>query len=255
MSKQKEIVKHNPSTNIVVQDNPSWWASLTPTQRSVITWSGIAVGVTALSILGFHFFQKQVRENRATKTENLAFGDNKHATWAKQFKLGFENDMWWGMGTNEALIRKTMREIPSIEDYEKVEKAYTALTQGGSLPADLAADLSASEYDEILAIKMQKPLKAKDANGQPTYSPEGWATRIKAALDYSWWGIPGTDEDAILAVFNEMPTQRAFVETGLAYQKKYTGHKFIADLDADIDSYWSFDWRAIIAKKPKGQST
>lgn len=251
MKTQNEIVRQSPSTNIVVQDKASWWASLDQSQRNVITWTGIAVGVTAITVAGFYFFRKQVQHTKAVNTENHAFGDDKHATWAKQFRLAFDNDMWWGMGTNEDLVRKTMREIPSIEDYEKVEKAYTALTQGGSLPADLADELSATEYEEILAIKMQKPKKAKDATGKPTYSPLSWAIRIKAALDYTWMGIPGTDNEAILAVLNEMPTIKAFIETGLAYQKKYTGHKIIADLDADIDPYWSFDWRAILAKKPK----
>lgn len=249
MKKKNEIAV--PSTKIVVADKLSWWASLSKSQRDAIMWVSIGAGALGVGALVFHFLNKEYQETRATKTENQTFGDNKHSTWAKQFQLGFENDMWWGMGTDEELIRKTMRAIPSIEDYEKVEKEYKKLTQGASLPADLAEELSATEYEEILAIKMQKPKRAKDGTGKPSYSPIAWAIRIRAALDYTFWGVPGTDEDALLAVFNEMPTQRAFIETGIAYQKKYTGSKIIADLDGDLDPYWSFDWRAILQKKPK----
>ena len=250
MKEKNEIAKTN--TNIVLSDEPSWWSTLSETQRDVIMWTGIGIGVLGVGVLGFHIIRKQVRESKAHITENKAFGDNKHATWAKQLQLAFENDMFWGMGTDEELVRKTMLAIPSIQDYEKVEKAYQKLTKGGSLAEDLASELSASEYSEMLAIKRQKVQKAKDAKGGPTYSPESWAIRLKAAFDYTWLGIPGTDEEAILAVFGEMPDHVAYFKTKKAYAKRYPGHNLSQDLDGDLDPYYSFDWRVLLKKKPKG---
>lgn len=240
MKKKDEIT--NTETNIIVSDKkPSLLQTMTKGQRNVLVWAGIGLGVLGAGALAFHFLRKGVRKSRANSTENAAFGDNKHATWAKQFQLGFENDMSWGMGTNEQLIRKTMIAIPSIEDYEKVEKEYTKLTSGNSLPADLASELSSSEYEEILAIKMQKPRKAKDANGQVLYSPELWAKRLYAAMDYRTWGLFwGTDDDAIAQVFSELPTFNAFKATASAYKRLFPGYNLVADLDDDVGrEVWS----------------
>ena len=236
---------------IVQKDNSFGWSSLNENQRNWIIWTGIGLGITGLGILGFHMIRKNVLERKAFITENKAFGDDKHATWAKQFQLAFENDMW-GLGTNEELVRTTMLEIPSIEDYEKVEKAYKQLTKTGSLAEDLASELSATEYDEMLAIKQQKVKKAKDATGKPTYSPVSWAIRLRAAIDYTWLGMPGTDEEAILAVFGEMPDQRAYFKTKKAYANRYTGRNLSKDLSGDLDPYYSFDWKKILFAMPKG---
>lgn len=216
--------------------------------KRYVAWGVIALTTVAVGGIAFLIARQIVRNQKALKTQKQSFGNNKHATWAKQLMQAFDNDMWWGMGTNEELIRQVMREIPSKEDFDKVDDKFREMTKGGSLIETMSEELSSTEYEEMLAIKNSKPAKAKDAKpGGRIYDPKGWAKRLHAAISYYYGWFPGTDEEAIKAVFAEFPSYQAYKDTKVQYQIMY--HADLAsDLDGDLD--WSLDWRALLKKKP-----
>ncbi|WP_343636285.1 hypothetical protein [Fluviicola sp.] len=250
MESEANIKKLDQTVTPLIVESPQkqkLWNSLSDGQRRLfasLIAGGVVVGVAWLIIW---LVDRKVKKYRANLEENKAFGADKHATWAKQFKQGFDNDGWWG--TDVPLVRQTMRAIPSKEDFKKVQDSYRVLYQGANLIADLSDELTKTEFEEMLAIKNSKPEKAKGASSVKIYDPTGWAKRIHAAINYNWFAfIPGTDEDAIKAVFMEIPTQRAFYATATVYLKLYGNHLW-DDLDGDLN--WSMDWRALLKKKPK----
>ena len=162
-----------------------------------------------------------------------------------QLKMAFDNDGWWG--TDEPAIRRVLLAVPSKEDFSKVQTQYRRLYKGRNLIEDMTDELKTTEYNEMLAILQSKPEKARDVKGGRIYDPHGWATRLYNAMSIYYMGfIPGTDEEAIKAVFNEIQTKQEFEDTKDAYQSLY-GTSLEADLDGDLD--WSMDWRAIINQK------
>jgi hypothetical protein len=244
---QRRPSRRDDSTRIVVQtDKQGWWSSLSEGTKRVVATFGAIAGMSLVTYLAYLYARKVVRDKRAKVEQTKSFGKDRHATWAKLFKQGIDNDGWWG--TDVPLIRQTMREIPSQEDFDKVVTSYAKMYKGANMIADLTDDLTKLEYQEMMAIKNGKPKRAKDSKGVKIYDPTGWAKRIHAAVNYTWIGfMPGTDDDAIKAVFLEIPTRKAFYDTAKVYRKLY-GVSLYSDLDGDLD--WSWDWRAALKKKP-----
>ena len=238
--------QQQPTTQIVLdQQQRSWWNSLTEKQRQTIVSFAIVLGISVVALIAIKFASNKFRNVIANKEENSSFGEKQSTTWAKQLKMAFDNDGWWG--TDEGAVRRVLTAIPSQEDFQKVQVSYRKLYKGSNLIEDLTDELKATEFNEMLAILQSKPQKAKDA-GAPIYDPHAWAKRLYNAMSIYYAGfIPGTDEDAIRAVFNEMPSQQAFQDTKEAYQELYAT-SLEEDLDGDLD--WSMDWRGIISKKP-----
>jgi hypothetical protein len=167
--------------------------------------------------------------------------------------MAFENDMWWGWGTDEEALRKVIRAIPSKQEFKKVIDSYQKL-YAQSMMADMQDELTAGEYNEMLAIIATKPEKGTAAL-QTYLSPQqyqSWAKRLRAAFEVSTWGfIPyGTDEDAIKAVLMEMPTQAAFLQTAKSYMTEY-GDDLITDLKDELEIWELSDMMSILEKKPK----
>ncbi|MBI1836439.1 MAG: hypothetical protein HYR91_04150 [Flavobacteriia bacterium] len=244
---KKKTYKVAPTSIIIDTKQRSWWNSLTDGQRRFVTSLSITLGVSIIAITAFYFAKRKVQEINAKKEQSKSFGKDNHATWAKQFRQAFENDGWWG--TDVPLVRQTMRAIPSKEDFYSVEQSYRKMYKGASLIEEMSDELTKLEYQEMLAIKNAKPSKSNGTQTLKIYDPVGWAKRFHSALDYSWLGfMSGTDEDAIVAVFQEIPTQKAFWATANSYNKMYSVHLW-DDLDGDLD--WSLDWRALLKKKPK----
>ncbi|MBL4863038.1 MAG: hypothetical protein JKY09_08495 [Crocinitomicaceae bacterium] len=218
---------------------------MTDKQRQIIVSFSIVLGISVAAFIAIKFASNQVRNVIANKEENSSFGDKQHSTWAKQLKMAFDNDGWWG--TDEQAIRQVLRAMPSQEDFQKVQISYRKLYKGSNLIEDLTDELKATEFNEMLAILQSKPQKAKDA-GVVIYNPHAWAKRLYNAMSIYYMGfIPGTDEEAITAVFSEMKSKQAFKDTEQAYESLYST-SLGEDLDGDLD--WSMDWRAIINKKP-----
>lgn len=240
------------TTKIVVQqaDKQSWWSSLTPKQRKIISSTAIVLGISLVSVTAIYFGTKFIRGKIANVEENKSLGESDHASWAKQIKNAFDNNGWWG--TDEVLLRKTLREIPSKVDFKKVQTSYRRLFQGANLVQDMTGELKQTEYDEMLAIINSKPATPRDAKkGIPMYDPHGWSKRLNAAMNYNWLGLFwGTDEDAIKAVILEMPTQQAFLDTSKVYYNSY-GAGLISDLKGDLDSATMHIYSRMILRKPK----
>jgi len=230
-----KITQKKQSNPIVVQNGNkgSWWSSLTDKQRKVINTTAIILGISTISLIALYFGVRVGRKVISKNEEGKSFGKDKSATWAKQFKNAFDNNGWWG--TNEELIRTTLIEIPSQEDFNKVKKSYSKIYKGESLIKTLTDELKDTEYDEMLAIVSAKPKSSRDAKkGVKSYDPKGWATRVYSAVSYEWLGVGwGTDLPALNAVFNEFPTQKAFKDTAIAYKKKY-GSSLLADVKGDV---------------------
>jgi hypothetical protein len=235
-----------PVTNIVLdKEKKSWWNSLTDKQRQIIVSFSIVLGISVVSVIAIKFASAKVKNIVANNEENSSFGEKEYSTWAKQLKMAFDNDGWWG--TDENAVRQVLRAVPSQEDFHKVQASYRKLYKGRNLIEDLTDELKATEFNEMLAILQAKPKKAKDVKEGVIYNPHAWATRLYNAMSIYYAGIfPGTDEDAILAVFSEMNSRQAFEDTKQAYQSLYSV-SLEDDLDGDLD--WSMDWRAIINKK------
>ena len=241
------IPQNQPMVNIKLnKEKQSWWNSLTDKQRQTIVSFSIVLGISIVSVIAIKFASNKIRNVVANNEENSSFGDKQHSTWAKQLKMAFDNDGWWG--TDENAIRQVLRAIPSQQDFQKVQTSYRKLYKGRNLIEDLTDELLATEFNEMLAILQAKPERARDAKEGAIYNPHAWATRLYNAMSIYYAGIfPGTDEDAILSVFSEMNSQKAFNDTKQAYQSLYST-SLEDDLDGDLD--WSLNWREIINKKP-----
>ncbi len=190
----------------------------------IVTGTVVAVGGTIWAVS--HFIRR-ANENREQKK---SLDEGTPATYAKQLKMAFDNDGWWG--TNVPLVRKTFQEIPSKDFFRKVEKSYSALSKGENLNKDLESELTATEYNEMKNILSSKPDKQGGVvNNTNIY--KNWAERLKAAFDYTVGFFSATDEDAIRAVFQELPTQSAYVQVEKTYFNLY-GTKLYDDLIAEM---------------------
>jgi hypothetical protein len=212
----------------------------------------LAFGLAGIIVLGgaIILVRKMVSKQQADAEQKLTYQEGSTATLAKQIKMAFDNDGWFG--TNTEALRNTMRRIPSREVFRQTMNSYQKL-YNSSLLRDMESELQLSEYNEMLAIISAKPEKynASSVTQQLTsVQYQGWAARLKAAFDKSYGFIPGTDEAAIKAVFNEIPTQAAFVQVGVAYKGLY-GRDLITDLKGELE-FWEYTpYLQIIYQKPK----
>src|SRR5689334_14014601 len=116
MKREANIQKRekNGTTQIILDRNQrSWWNTLSDGQRKFIASLSVILGVSVIGLIAWFFINRKIKNVKAAKVQTQSFGSDKHATWAKQFMQAFDNDLWWGMGTNEELIRQIMRAIPS----------------------------------------------------------------------------------------------------------------------------------------------
>jgi len=215
----------------------------------------IKYGILGLVVLGGCFFigRAIIRKARSTSEEKKTYEEGNAATYAKQIKMAFENDMWFGWGTDEEALRRIIRAIPSKEELRKVISSYQKLYTR-SMMADMKDELTTNEYNEMLAIISTKPERGT-ATMQVQSNPlqyKAWAKRLRAAFEVSTWGfLPyGTDEDAIEAVLIEMPTQAAFMETAKAYKAEYNDD-LMSDLKSELEFGEWGDMMSILNNKPK----
>jgi hypothetical protein len=200
------------------------------------------VGVGGTIWLGNKLIHKAI----SNKEENKSFEDGSSATIAKQIKMAFDNDGWWG--TNIPALREALISVESQKDWDAVVKSYAKL-YNSNLLKDITDELQTTEYNEMLQIINAKPLKRGQAMPQANQY-RAWAKRLKAAFDKSYGFLPGTDEAAMLATFNEMPSQRAFILTGIEYKKLYNKN-LIDDIKSESEGTEYAQWMSIIIKKKK----
>jgi hypothetical protein len=213
----------------------------------------LTYGIVGLVVLSGSFFigRSIVRHARATSEEKKTYDDSNAAYYAQKLKMAFENDNYFGWGTDEQSIREIIRKIPSKDEFKKVVNSYQKL-YARSLMMDLKEELTTTEYNEMLAIIGGKADNITK-NGKPIIGAQqylSWAKRLKAAFDITYWFVPGTDEPAIKAVFMEIPTQADFQKVAKAYQNEYS-NDLISDLKSEME-FWEYaPMMEIINKKPK----
>lgn len=207
-----------------------------------------AGGTVVVTVGTFFLGRKIVRSLVSNREEKKTLTEDSPATYAKQIKMAFENDGWFGTDTEK--LRTVLREIPSKQVLTKVASSYQKL-YNSSMYKDLSDELQSTEYNEMLSIINAMPDRiGKKGEPQQLTSKNytEWAKRMKAAYDKTYGPFPGTDEDAVKAVFTEMPTQAAFVETAKAYYKEYNSN-MLDDLKSEMDD-WQ-DYIKIILSKPQ----
>ncbi len=191
-----------------------------------------------------------IRKSRANVEERKTMEDGSAATFAKQLKMAFENDGW--PGTDEEAIRNVLRKIASKEDFKQVMDSYQRL-YNESLLRDLKDELTTSEYNEMLAIISAKPDRYNMNTATPALTAQqyqAWARRLKAAFDLSYGIIPATDEQAIRAVFLEIPTQAAFQQVAAIYKAEF-GNDLISALQSELE-FWEYSpMMQLITSKPQ----
>lgn len=210
--------------------------------REKLLWSVLgAAGVTGLAIVVKKFVINKIED----KAHEKSFEDGTPQTIAKQIKMAFENDGYWG--TDVDTLRKVLTEIKSKAQMKKIYDAYTK-EYHNNLYKDMSDELQTSEYNEMLQIIAAKPDKEGQAPTTNQYT--AWAKRLKAAFDKTYGFISGTDEKAIKAVFNEIPTQTAFIQVGKAYYKEF-GENLITALKGELEVWEYGDYMKNITAKRK----
>jgi hypothetical protein len=120
--------------------------------KTVVVYSSLGVGTaTGLFFLARHFYKKSV----ANQSEKRSLEDGDPATYAKQLKMAFENDNYFGWGTNWNVVKQVFNELPSKSMYSKVQREYLRM-YSKSLNADLEDELSSDEYNELIRILNEK---------------------------------------------------------------------------------------------------
>ena len=209
---------------------------------------GIATTLFAggLFLIGRHFYRQVV----ANKSEKDTFRDGNAATDAKLIKMSFENDGYWG--TDKTQLRRVILAIPSKDHFRRVVDQYNNLYAPDNLMRDMKSELKTTEYEEIVAILSAKPETGEELT-KVQLTPlqyDAWCKRLKAAFDITYGIFPGTDEEAIKAVFNEIPTQTAFEQLKVVYWNKY-GSDFMKDLNSELEFWEKGDMMKIITSKEK----
>jgi len=232
------------------QTQPVPVQAVQPTQQDKETWTlkeKILFSLLGVVVVGgtIYIGRKIILDKIANKEENKSFEDGTSATSAKQIKMAFENDGW--PGTDTESLRSTLREIPSKEEFAKVVKSYQKL-YNGNLIKDMSDELQSTEYNEMLQILAAKPDKKGQAPSPVAYT--AWAKRMKAAFDKEYGFFGGTDAEAIIAVFNEIPTQTSFVKVAVEYKRLY-GTNMLEDMKSESEFGQYDDWMKIITAKRK----
>lgn len=200
-----------------------------------------AAGLTGLVVLG----KKLIDNHISGKAHAKSFEEGTPETIAKQIKMAYENDGYWG--TDTEALRRVLTNITSRDELDKVFKAYKK-EYGSNMYYDMSDELQSTEYNEMIQIIAAKPQRNGEAPTANQFT--AWAKRLKAAFDKSYGFLPGTDEEAIRAVFNEIPTQAAYINVGKAYYKEY-GTNLTDDLNSELEIWEYSDYMKIILAKPK----
>jgi hypothetical protein len=119
--------------------------------EKIVVGSALAAGVF---LVVRHYYNKY----QTSKHEKHSMEEGNPATYASLFKMAFENDMPFGMGTNEEKVFEVLRDIPSKTMYGKVQQAYKDLYKT-HLNSDLKDELSTDEFSKALKMLANKKEK------------------------------------------------------------------------------------------------
>ncbi len=197
------------------------------------------LGATGLALTGVVIVQA-VRQRAARKSDAKSFEVGSPASYAKQIHNAIDNKHWWSSEMMDT-IRGIYREFKNDAELKAVQAEYRIQNPKHELNTDLSAALSPGQLTELLQI-----MAGKAEPGQPLTDAQfkAWATRINAAVVGA-----GTDEEAIKAVFLEIPTQTVYGQIALAYYQKF-GATLEDDLLGDLEVWEYPQFMSIIHSKP-----
>jgi hypothetical protein len=207
-------------------------------------------GSILVAIGTFFVGRKIVHSAVSNQEEKKTFTEDSPATYAKRIKMAFDNDGW--PGTDTVSLRTVLRAIPSKHSMTQVASSYQKL-YNSNIYRDMSGELQTTEYNEMLSIISAKPDRIGKKGEQQILTAknyEEWAKRLKAAFDKTYGPLPGTDENAIVAVFQEIPTQADFIQVGAQYKVLYETN-LIDDLKSESEFGQYSDWMKIITSKPQ----
>jgi hypothetical protein len=116
--------------------------------KTFVVYSTLGVSTaTGLFLVARHFYKKAL----ANQSEKRSMEEGDPATFAKQLKMAFENDNYFGWGTNWIVVKQVFESIPSKSMYTKVQREYLRM-YAKSLNADLEDELTSDEYNELIRI-------------------------------------------------------------------------------------------------------
>lgn len=125
--------------------------TLTKIKVAVIE-SALALGLAA----GVFFTGRYVvRRLKRKRSQNRSLDEGDPSSWALQLKMAFENDNYFGWGTDVEAVKRVFREVPSKSMYAKIQKRYEDL-YSSNLNADLKSELDSQEMNEVMAIYNSK---------------------------------------------------------------------------------------------------
>lgn len=199
---------------------------------------------TGLYFGGRYFYRNYQQKNSAKETLTDDAPENYAARMQKAL---FYN--WFG--ANVELVRQLFKEIPSQEVFQKTVAKYQEITKGGKnqMYLDLKKQLTAQEFYEMQNILSVKPAKTGQKTVFDMKAAAAIAHRIKAAFDYTWMGMDGTDKVALKQALIDIPSIKGFAMVMVAYKQQYKTD-LTADLDSELDAF-DFSWKDIVYTKPK----
>lgn len=112
----------------------------------------LATAAGAGTFIGIRYVVKNLKQGLQEKN---ALYEGDPAAYATQLKMAFENDTWFGWGTDEEIVFRTLEEIHSKAIFSKVQNTYRDLF-GNSLAADLKEELSTEDYIQAMQILNSK---------------------------------------------------------------------------------------------------
>ena len=116
--------------------------------KTAVVYSTLGVGTaTGLFLLVRHFYKK----SQANRSEKHSLKEGDPAMFAKQLKMAFDNDNYFGWGTNTTAVAKVFEEIPSKKMFARVQKEYFSM-YNKSLNADLEDELSSDEFNNLTRL-------------------------------------------------------------------------------------------------------
>lgn len=201
---------------------------------------GVAVAV------GAHYIKKAIREQKEKKSESKSFESGTIQTTAKQIDMALHNGV---KGANMNELRYLLGKVKSKEEMNAIATEYQTQT-GDLMFKEMKEKLQDGEYNELVAINDSKPAKnGQKVAGDAVY--KAWAKRFKAAFDYKYlYVFDAVDTDAIDAVFRDIPTQRFFVNVGVAYFKEYKVN-LLPTMKERLHSGAYYNYLKILSEKPK----
>ena len=131
----------------------AWQSSPRITIGSQVTTALLATGAGVGTFLGIRAL---VRNFKQDLQERQILSEGAPAAFANRLKMAFENDNYFGWGTDEKLVYRTLEEIPNWATWIKVQKAYRDLYEGRNLATDLRDELDSDEFDIAWQIIISK---------------------------------------------------------------------------------------------------